>query len=123
MTSSYRRLVLQPFVILLLLVAMVFVTAADAAACGAEVAPGSSLGWTTASASHAASEPDEDQDDRGAPAEQHGMCGHGHCHHAATFFGEVQKSRLLHSPVIFAPSAPVVLASDVGDRLKRPPRA
>ena len=123
MTSCYRRLVLHPFAVLLLLVAMMFVTAADAAACGAEVAPGSSVAWTTADTAHAAAEPDGDQNDTGAPAEQNGMCGHGHCHHGATFFGEVQKSRLLHSPVILAPSAPVVLASDVGDRLRRPPRA
>ena len=34
MTYSYRRLVLHPFVVLLMLVAMIFATAADAAACG-----------------------------------------------------------------------------------------
>ena len=34
MTTSYRRLVLHPFVVLLMLVAMVFVTAADAARSG-----------------------------------------------------------------------------------------
>ena len=39
MTVSYRRLVPNPFIVLLMLVAMVFVTAADAAACGAEVMP------------------------------------------------------------------------------------
>ena len=40
MTYSYRRLVLNPLVVLLMLVAMIFATAADAAACGSEVAPG-----------------------------------------------------------------------------------
>jgi hypothetical protein len=122
MTSSYRRLVLNPFVVLLLLVAMVFATAADAAACGGEVAPENAIPWTTADAGHAASESDQDQDDTGAPAEQHGMCAHGHCHHGASFAGEVQKYQLSHPAVILAPSAPVIFASDVSDRVKRPPR-
>ena len=59
MTTSYRRLVLHPFVVLLMLVAMVFVTAADAAACGAEVAPGSTpvlASLDSASASSAAAD-------------------------------------------------------------------
>lgn len=123
MTSSYRRLVLNPFVILLLLVAMVFATAADAAACGGEVAPENAISWTTADAGHVASAPDQDQDDTGAPAEQHGMCAHGHCHHGASFAGEVQKYQLPHPAVILAPSALVVLASDVSNKVKRPPRA
>ncbi len=123
MTSSYRRLVLHPLTVLLLLVAMVFATAADAAACGGEVAPASATSWTTADAGHAASEPDKDQDDTGAPAEQHGMCTHGHCHHGASFAGEVPKYQLPHPPVILAPSVHAVLVSDVSDRVKRPPRA
>lgn len=123
MTSSYRRLVLNPFVVLLLLAAMMFATAADAAACGGEVAPENAISWTTADAGHAASESDQDQDDTGTPAEQHGMCAHGHCHHGASFAGEVQKYQLPHPAVILAPSAPVIFASDVSDRVKRPPRA
>lgn len=123
MTRNYRQLVLHPFVVLLLLVAMVFVTAADAAACGAEVAPGSTTSWTSADPGHAASEPDEDQDAKGAPAEQNGMCGHGHCHLGASFASEVLKYQLPHPPVILAPSAHAVLASDVSNRVKRPPRA
>ena len=122
MTFSYRRLVLHPFVVLLLLVAMVFATAADAAACGAEVAPGNASSLVTIDAAHSVSESDQDQDDTGAPAEQHGVCAHGHCHHGATFMGAVQKDQLPHPPVIVAPSAHAALFSNVSDQLKRPPR-
>ena len=122
MTTSYRRLVLHPFVVLLMLVAMVFVTAADA--CGAEVAPGSTpvlASLDSASASSAAT--DEVPGDSDAPTEQHGMCGHGHCHHGASFASTVQKDSVPHLVVV--PDAPPseALASDITDRLKRPPRA
>lgn len=124
MTTSYRRLVLHPFVVLLMLVAMVFAAAADAAACGAEVAPGSTpvlVSLDSASASSAAA--DEDLGDSGAPAEQHGVCGHGHCHHGASFVGAVQTDSVPHSVVV--PDAPPAetLASNITERLKRPPRA
>lgn len=122
MTSSYRHIVLHPFAVLLLLVAMVFVTAADAAACGAEVAPGTSVAWNATDADHTASEPDQEQDDTGSPAEQHGVCGHGHCHHGANFAGGIQERQLSYPPAILAPPAPVVLASAVSYQLKRPPR-
>jgi len=102
----------------------VFVTAADAAACGAEVAPGSTpvlASLDSASASSAAA--DEVPGDPDAPAEQHGVCGHGHCHHGASFAGTVQKDSVPHLVVV--PDAPPAeaLASDITDRLKRPPRA
>ena len=124
MTTSYRRLVLHPFVVLLMLVAMVFVTAADAAACGAEVAPGSTpvlVSLDSASASSAAT--DEVPGDPDAPTEQHGVCGHGHCHHGASFASTVQKNSVPNLVVV--PDAPPAeaLASDIADRLKRPPRA
>ena len=101
MTTSYRRLVLHPFVVLLMLVAMVFVTAADAAACGAEVAPGSTpvlASLDSASASSAAT--DEVPGDSDAPTEQHGMCGHGDCHHGASFASTVQKDSVPHLVVV-----------------------
>jgi len=122
MTSSYRHIVLRPFAVLLLLVSMVFVTAADAAACGAEVAPGNAVAWTAVDAGQTASEADQERDDTGGSAEQHGVCGHGHCHHGASFAGRIHKHQLSHPSAILAPSAPVVFASAVGDRLKRPPR-
>ena len=115
MTTSYRRLVLHPFVVLLMLVAMVFVTAADAAACGAEVAPGSTpvlASLDSASASSAAT--DEVPGDSDAPTEQHGMCGHGHCHHGASFASTVQKDSVPHLVVV--PDAPPSEAlASVGD--------
>ncbi|WP_162814837.1 hypothetical protein [Erythrobacter aureus] len=125
MTTSYRRLVLKPFIVLLMLVAMVFVTAADAAACGAEVMPEASAvlidgnGDTVASASIADEEPGGDS----APTEQHGVCNHGHCHHGASFAAPVQKTSVMHEPVLLVSAPPMVLVSSVSDRLRRPPRA
>ena len=124
MTSSYRRLVLHPFVVLLMLVAMVFVTAADAAACGAEVAPGNSAVWVAVDDTLASSEATgEDGEDSGVPVEQHGVCGHGHCHHGASLSGTVPKNSATHQAVAPAPLSSEALASNISNRLKRPPRA
>ena len=125
MTVSYRRLVLNPFIVLLMLVAMVFVSAADAAACGAEVMPEAPAvlidgnGGSVASAADAVEEPDDDA----APAEQHGVCNHGHCHHGASFAAPVQKTAAMHEPALLVSAPPMVLVSSVSDRLRRPPRA
>ena len=124
MTSSYRRLLLHPFVVLLMLVAMMFVTAADAAACGAEVAPGNSAAWVTVDDTPVSAETSgEDGEDSGTPVEQHGVCGHGHCHHGASFSGTVDKTPAPHAAVVPAASPAETLVSDITDRLKRPPRA
>tara|TARA_Y100001934_G_scaffold249171_1_gene310398 strand:- start:149 stop:532 length:384 start_codon:yes stop_codon:yes gene_type:complete len=127
MTTSYRRLVLKPFIVLLMLVAMVFVTAADAAACGAEVMPEASAvlidgkGVSVAAASDSIAEDERGGDS--APTEQHGVCNHGHCHHGVSFAAPVQKTSVMHEPVLLVSAPPMVLVSSVSDRLRRPPRA
>lgn len=123
MTSSYRRLVLHPVVVLLMLVAMVFATAVDAAECGAELAPGNSATLIAVDAAPTVSAAaDEDRDDSGAPAEQHGVCGHGHCHHGASFAQSVQRNAILHAPVVLVAMPSAALTSDLSNQLRRPPR-
>ncbi len=122
MTSSYRRLVLNPLVVLLMLVAMVFATVADAAACGAEVAPADSAAWIAADIDSAASGLDEDSDDKDTSVDQHGVCGHGHCHHGASFAPGLQEKHPLKAVEVVLPSDSVVLTSDENTRLRRPPR-
>lgn len=123
MTYSYRRLVLNPLVVLLMLVAMIFATAADAAACGSEVAPGDAAAWIAADEGPATSDVDGDQGDPEVPADQHGVCGHGHCHHGASFAGGIHKEQVPLASLILAAPPVAASVSDVSTRLKRPPRA
>ena len=94
MTTSYRRLVLHPFVVLLMLVAMVFVAAADAAACGAEVAPGHRPFWLRSTARPRHPQLRAVPGDSDAPTEQHGILG-GHCHHGAALPAPCRRIRSL----------------------------
>lgn len=124
MTRTYRHLVLHPLSVLLLLVAMVFTTAADAATCGAEVAPGDSMAVSTASYAEVGSSGDEEQqDDTGVPTDQDGICGHGHCHHSASVSGTVQMGQGPTSAAAIEPANILPLSSDENARLRRPPRA
>ena len=124
MTRTYRHLVLHPLAVLLMLVAMVVATAADAATCGTEVAPIGSVEASAASfAEVEAAGHEERRDDPNAPADQHGICGHGHCHHSASVTGAMSMDRAPASAAIVVPASPIALSSDENARLRRPPRA
>jgi len=68
------------------------------------------------------SDVDGDQGDPEVPADQHGVCGHGHCHHGASFAGGIHKEQVPLASVILAAPPVAASVSDVSTRLKRPPR-
>lgn len=93
----------------------------DAIACGPEL--------TAEAGAHAATPPHVDEAEApvetGEAPDQHGVCQHGHCHHAQLSIdhrgGDQTAYFATPTPAGLASAAP--LMSHVGNNLKRPPRA
>lgn len=65
-----------------------------------------------------------DTHDDGASGEQHGVCAHGHCHHAGSFIPNVAVSGLLAAPrPAISPAAIAALSSAPTGPPTQPPRA
>jgi len=83
MIKARRPDALRPLAVFLALMMLVFATVADAATCGSEqVTAGGAVVEASSSYQANAFEPGNPEDSD-APAEQHGVCAHGHCHHGS----------------------------------------
>lgn len=117
---------LRPLTILLMLVMLLFATVADAAACGSEFATPDTVEMAnssvTSSAAPEASSDKEDHDGQSSPAEQHGICGHGHCHVGSNLADNAHIDHIGHQLTLHGPTSASVLVSSENILLKRPPR-
>ena len=123
MTFNLRLAALRPLVVILALVMLVFATMAEAATCGAEMAPTETAEIAASAASNEASETEVEHDRDATPTDQHGVCAHGHCHHGSNVSDTARVDAMGHQLVSHASFATAQLPSAQGDLLKRPPRA
>lgn len=114
MTRLFTRSRLLAALVALVVGLCVLGPAMEAAACGAEV-----------ETSHAAALLDDGHGEDSAGDAPHGVCAHGHCHHAA--FAIPQGFDASNGPLIASAmlggTGDGALRSRVPDGLKRPPRS
>ena len=115
MDARVRPFKSRPVAALLILLAMMFGGAIDAAACEPEFSE------TTASAVYQA---DDEQDKTSKPIEQHGACVHGHCHHGSQSIAVFTEMPASHPTLlVLLWRTDILLKPYPGDPLRRPPRA
>lgn len=113
---------LRPLTIFLAVMMFAFGTVADAATCGSEVGLGGGLEVASVAYEAEAHGP-ANQDGSKVPAEQHGLCSHGHCHHGSNCERSVQGAEGREQAALHVPAAHPVLSSVNRDILSPPPRA
>lgn len=123
MTFNFRLAALRPFAVFLALVMLVFATMADAATCGAEIAPAETTEIAAPPASIEAGVTEDSHDREGSTTEQHGVCAHGHCHHGSNVSDNPCVDAIGHQAASHASLAAAQLPPAENDLLKRPPRA
>lgn len=123
MSIKIRSFALRPLAIMLMLAMMAFASVADAATCGVEI--GSPVAFEVLG-SASALQVDADQRDHdagGSPADKHGLCAHGHCHHGSNIAEAPRFERLAPQLAVHLPETQGEWPSANPDLLKRPPRA
>ena len=113
---------LRPLTIILMLVMLLFATVADAATCGSEFTSSDTVEMATSSPAPEASSDKENHDGQSSPAEQPGICGHGHCHVGSNIAGNASIYHIGHQLTLHGPTNASVLVSSENILLKRPPR-
>lgn len=105
------------FSTLLLLIAMLLGGAVEAVACEPAV--------SVTVAAEVSSDLDAGSDDEapGSQTENHGLCAHGHCHHAPQALSDASSAALLQpSSEVRSALRENILEPRMTDALKRPPR-
>lgn len=113
---------LRPITIIFMLVMLLFATVADAATCGSEFAPSDTVEMATSSPAPEASSDKENHDGQSSRAEQHGICGHGHCHVGSNISETAHIDHIGHPLTLHGPTDSAFLVSGENILLKRPPR-
>jgi len=113
---------LRPLTIILMLVMLLFATVADAATCGSEIATPDTVEMANSFAAPEASSDKENHDGQSSPAEQDGICGHGHCHVGSNIADNAQIDHIGHQLTLHGPTNASALVSSENILLKRPPR-
>ena len=115
MQLRLSALTLRPLAALLILVALLMGSAIDAAACEPEFAQHAQI-ETSADA-------DGEQNTDGT-VEQHGVCAHGHCHHASSMIDHNSDgAAAIATPLDLFRSPQARLAGTAISLPKQPPRA
>jgi hypothetical protein len=113
---------LRPLAIILAVMMFAFGTVADAATCGSEVGLGGGLEVASV-VYEAEAHGSANRDGSKAPAEQHGLCAHGHCHHGSNCERGAVGAERAAQTALHEPAAHPVLSSVNRDILSPPPRA
>lgn len=114
---------LRPITIIFMLVMLLFATVADAATCGSEfVSSGAAEMAASSLAQEEASSNEKKHDGQSSRAEQHGICGHGHCHVGSNISETAHIDHIGHPLTLHGPTDSAFLVSGENILLKRPPR-
>lgn len=114
MQLRFSALNLRPFAALLILVALLMGSAIDAAACEPE--------FVAHSQAEVSADGSGEQDPAGKD-KKHGVCAHGHCHHASQAVGHTAEAgAAIATPLILFGSPPAGLTGTLSSPPKQPPR-